>query len=154
MDTNQQNTPGQSQTGGDVMEALSSLKDSAAPKLNEIIEPVKEQATKVAQEQKDAGADQLGIVARAIHGAACELEGDMPQLARYVHDAGQQIDDAASGLRSGNINDLMDRFGTLARNQPAMVFGGAVVAGFALTRFLKASAQPPAGAGDTQGVAT
>jgi hypothetical protein len=139
MDSNQQNT------SNDL------LPDSATASFGEIVEPVKQKAVEVAQQQKDSGADQLGIFARAVHGAASELESEMPQLAGYVHEAGQRLDDAASGLRSGNVNELLDKFGTLARNQPAAVFGGAMIAGFALTRFLKASAQPVRGTESTQG---
>jgi len=160
MDPNQQNMSGDSQsTGafGHLTEDISALADSAKAKLGEVAEPMKEKALDIASQQKDAGADQLGIVARAVHGAACELESEMPQIAGYIHQAGQSLEQAADGLRDGSMDELMDKFGQFARNQPAIVFGGAMIAGFAMTRFLKSSAQnaqtgsPQRYAGTTQG---
>jgi len=140
MEQDQQNTsdgtPPDNQTAND----LSALADSAKAKLGEVAEPVKEKAIEVAQQQKDAGADQVGYFARAMHGAASELESDMPQIAGYVHEAGQKLEKLATDLRNGSVDELMERFGRYAKDQPALVFGGAMVAGFALTRFLKSSA--------------
>ena len=132
---------------------LSALADSATAKLSEVAEPVKDKAMEVAQQQKDAGADQVGHFARAMHGAASAIEREMPQFADYVHDAGQKLESLADDLRNGSVDDLMDRFGRYAKDQPALVFGGAMVAGFALTRFLKSSAKHPhmADAGMTRG---
>lgn len=122
---------------------LSALADSAKAKLGEVAEPVKDKAIEIAEQQKDAGADQMDHFARAMHGAAASLEQDMPQIATYVRDAGQKLESLADDLRNGSVNDLMDKFGQYAKDQPALVFGGAVVAGFALTRFLKSSASHP-----------
>jgi len=121
--------------------ALSGIAETAKTKLGEVAEPVKEKAIEVAEQQKDAGADQVGHFARAMHGAASELETEMPQLATYVHDAGQKLEKLATDLRHGSVDELMDKFGRYAKDQPALVFGGAMVAGFALTRFLKSSAK-------------
>jgi len=122
---------------------LTALADSAKAKLGEVAEPVTEKAMEVAQQQKDAGAEQVGHFARAIHGAASALESEMPQVATYVHDAGQKLEKLATDLRDGSVNELMDKFGRYAKDQPALLFGGAMVAGFALTRFLKSSAKHP-----------
>jgi hypothetical protein len=124
-------------------ENASVLAENAKAKLGEAVEPVKEKAIEVAAQQKDAGADQIRIVARAVHGAASELESEMPQFAGYIHDAGQRLEQAASQLRNGNMDEMMDRLGQFARAQPLALFGGSVLAGFALTRFLKSSAQHP-----------
>jgi hypothetical protein len=139
MEQDQQYASGgtQSDTAGN----LSALADSATAKLGEVAEPVKEKAIEVAQQQKDAGAEQVGHIARAMHGAASALEQEMPQFANYVHDAGQKLEQLAGDLRDGSVNELMDRFGRYAKDQPALLFGGAMVAGFALTRFLKSSAK-------------
>jgi hypothetical protein len=151
MEPNQQNTPAASSSGGNPQAEFSASVENAKVKLSDVAEPVKEKAIEVAQQQRDVGADQLGIVARAVHGAASELEKEMPQVAGYVHDAGKRLESAASRLRDGNVEDMMDKFGQFARNQPATVFGGAMLAGFALTRFLKASAKTPHTANPMQG---
>jgi hypothetical protein len=65
----------------------------------------------------------------------------MPQIAGYMHDIGQKLEGFASDLRSGSVDDLFSKLGEFSRNQPALIFGGAMIAGFALSRFLKSSAQ-------------
>jgi hypothetical protein len=123
---------------------VSALAESAKAKLGEIGGPVKDKALEVASQQKDAGADQLRCAAQAVHGAARELEQSMPQIAGYMHDIGQRLEGFASDLRSGSVDDLFTKLGDFSRNQPALIFGGAMIAGFALSRFLKSSAQPSA----------
>jgi hypothetical protein len=102
---------------------------------------VKQSAGKVAEQQKEAGADQIGGIARAVHGAAREIEDKMPQAASFVHDAATRLEGAAASLRERSVDDLVRSFNDFARTQPAVFFGGAVLAGFALSRFLKSSAE-------------
>ena len=142
MDTTAQNSSGTSQTKSDGLAIdFSALADSAKAKLGEIGEPVKDKALEIASQHKDAGAEQLQVAARAIHGAARELESAMPQFAGYVHEVGKRLDDIASDIRGDSLDGLMSRLGEFGRNQPVLIFGGALVAGFALSRFLKSSAQ-------------
>jgi hypothetical protein len=142
MDTTLQNSSGLSQPNseGPAID-ISALAESAKAKLGEIGGPVKDKALEVASQQKDAGADQLRCAAQAVHGAARELEQSMPQIAGYMHDIGQKLEGFASDLRSGSVDDLFSKLGEFSRNQPALIFGGAMIAGFALSRFLKSSAQ-------------
>jgi hypothetical protein len=106
---------------------------------------VARQARTVAEQQKDAGAEQLGGMARAIHGAARELEDQMPQAAQFVQDAATKLEGAADALRERSVDDLLATFGRFARTQPLAFFGGAVLAGFAVSRFLKSSGQTAGG---------
>lgn len=140
MDTSVQNSSGMSQPKSDGLD-ISALAESAKARLGEIGAPVKDKAIEVASQQKDAGADRLQTAGRAIHGAARELESSMPQIAGYVHDVGKQLENLASDIRGGSIDELMSKLGALSKDQPALVFGGAMLAGFALSRFLKSSAQ-------------
>ena len=43
-------------------------------------------------------------------------------------------------LRQRSIGDLMNTFTDLGKKEPLALFGGAVLAGFAISRFLKSSA--------------
>ena len=143
MDTTIQNSSGLSQPKSDGLAVdISALADSAKAKLGEIGAPVKDKAIEVAAQQKDAGAEQLQAAARAVHGAARELESAMPQWAGYVHEFGQRLERFASDIRDGSVDDLMGKLGEFTRNQPALLFGGALLTGFALSRFVKSSAQP------------
>ena len=124
---------------GRVAQDISSLGRKAKSNIAEAAESAKAEARRIATEQKNAGADRLGEVAGAVHGAARTLEAGMPQTASYVHGAAAQLEDAAKMLRHRNLDDLLDGIGSFARSQPVVFFGGAMLAGFALTRFLKSS---------------
>lgn len=117
-----------------------SISDRARSDISRAAETAKVQARRIASQQKEAGAERLGEVAGAVHGAARSLEAGMPQMATYVHDAAVRLEDAATTLRTRNLDDIMDDIGRFARAQPALFFGGAMLAGFALTRFLKSTA--------------
>jgi len=101
---------------------------------------MKEQAQRFAEQQKDSGAEKIGGVAKAIHGVAQGLEAEMPQAAAYVHDAAGRLQQAAAKLHENTIEELLRGAGRFARERPVVFFGGAVLAGFALSRFLKSSA--------------
>jgi hypothetical protein len=119
---------------------IPSVTDKAKSDIAQAAETAKAEARRIASQQKEAGADRLGEVAGAVHGAARSLEAGMPQMASYVHDAAVRLEDAARTLRTRNVDDLMGEISRFARSQPALFFGGAMLAGFALTRFLKSTA--------------
>ncbi len=123
-----------------------SISDKARSDIAQAAETAKAEARRIASRQKEVGAARLGEVAGAVHGAARSLESGMPQMASYVHDAAVRLEDAAKTLRQRNVEDIMDDVSRFARSQPALFFGGAMLAGFALARFLKSSA-PNGGSG-------
>jgi len=100
---------------------------------------VRQSARRIAELQKDAGADRIEDVARAVHGAARDIEQGMPQAADLVEDAAARLEAAAASLRERSVDDLLRGLNDFARNRPAAFFGGAVLAGFALSRFFKSS---------------
>src|SRR6266436_4523971 len=76
---------------GRMAEDLSSLGRQAKSNIAEAAESAKAEARRIASQQKEAGADRLGDVAGAVHGAARTLETGMPQVASYVHGAAAQL---------------------------------------------------------------
>lgn len=122
-------------------------------KIGGIAEPLKDKAEQLAEDQKAAGSGHMKTLATAVHGAARELEGGMPKIAGSVHSVAEQIERTADDLRNRNVEELFEGFDRYARQQPALVFGGALMAGFILSRFLKSSASPapmqPTGYGQT-----
>jgi F0F1-type ATP synthase membrane subunit b/b' len=118
-------------------EQISSVAENAQAQASELVQPLKDNAERIAEQQKEAGAEQVGSVARAVHGAAGELEKELPQAARYIHD---RLDRASLALRERSVDDLVHSLSDFARKQPATFFGSAVFAGFVLSRFLKSTA--------------
>lgn len=90
-------------------------------------------------DQKAAGADYVGNIAKMVHRAAGEFEKEIPQAAQYIHMAADQIDTVAAAVRERNVGDLYNEVRDFARRQPTAFFGGAVILGFAAIRFLKSS---------------
>jgi hypothetical protein len=101
---------------------------------------IKEKAGEFAEEQKEAGVEKIEAVSRAVHGAADEVGKEAPEIGRYIHSAAETLESAAAQLNQRSIDDFVGGFSRFARDQPAAAFAGCVLAGFALSRFLKSSA--------------
>jgi hypothetical protein len=128
--------------GGEWKRQALSAAEEAKTALDAASGTAKERARRIAEQQKQVGADQIGGVARAVHGAAREIEQELPHAAGFIHDAAAKLEGAAASLRERSVDDLIRSLNNFARSQPAAFFGGAVLAGFALSRFLKSSAEP------------
>ena len=107
----------------------------------ELVGAARERAQGLAEQQVAFGAEQVGGVARAANKAADELQETSPQLARYVRDAASFADNFSTSLRERSVGDIMNDVTGYARREPVVFFGIAVAAGFALSRFLKSSAE-------------
>lgn len=105
-------------------------------------EELTEEARHLAEEQKVRGAERIGRVAQAVHSAASGLEADLPQAAGYIHEAADRLQQTATALRQQSIEDIVTQINGFARRQPVAFFGGSVLAGFVLARFLKSTAAP------------
>lgn len=134
--------------GAEARQAAGTVREEAARALDEVkaeggavVEAAQSRAVGFAEEQKQAGAAQAEGLARAVHRAADELQETSPQLARTVHEAADAAEGFARALRDRSPGDLMGEIEGLARRQPAAFFGAAVLAGFALARFAKSSAE-------------
>jgi hypothetical protein len=121
-------------------EKLGSLIDNTEQNIVKAADSAKQSVESFAKQQQRLSAEQIGGVARAVRRAAEEMQGSSPAIAGSVHRAASRLDAASSTLRDQSINELMEHFGDFARKQPVAVLGGGVLAGFALSRFLKASA--------------
>jgi hypothetical protein len=126
--------------GSELKQKMYESGQAAREKLGEQTEALTEKAVNLSEQQKSIGAKQLASVASAVHTAAGELEQQMPHAANLVHAAADGLNSAATALRERRIDELLTDVGDFARERPLLVFGGAVLAGFAMTRFVKSSA--------------
>jgi|SRR5215467_3258701 len=116
---------------------MSALGHEVREKAGDTASAATAKARDFAEQQKAAGnAARLG---HAVHEAADQLGKELPQAAGYVHSAADNLQRAAAALRERSIEDMIADFGSFARRQPAAAFASAVLAGFALSRFLKSS---------------
>jgi len=137
-ETNSRNTTAGSAAA--VEEKLSAAVDSAQQTIVESVRPASQSVQTFVQQQKALGAEQIRGVARAVRSAAREFETQLPGVARSAQDAAAKLDDASSSLRDQSPQEISASVGRFARQQPAVFFVGCVLAGFALSRFLKSSA--------------
>jgi hypothetical protein len=128
-------------TWGSSESSESSVAADVQDTLQDAASNLKDQARDAADDVKSKGAERLAGVSRAVHGAADELGREMPQTAGYIHSAAETLESATSALRERSVEDLATSFINFARRQPAAAFAGAVLAGFALSRFLLSSAE-------------
>jgi hypothetical protein len=91
-----------------------------------------------AKRQRDFTADQLISLARAARHGAAEMHAALPHTANAVQHAAGRMEDLLVSWRGRNMESLAPAFRRLARDRPATVFAGAVLAGFVLSQLLKA----------------
>ena len=118
-----------SQAASDAKGAAASIADQARSRFAEIID-----------QQKAAGASRVAGVAQAAQSAAKDLDDTNPELARLVRSAADGVDRIAADIRSRDLGDVIDTVASFGRRQPVAFFGGAVLAGFLLSRFFKSDA--------------
>jgi len=126
----------------EVKKSADDMMAAAKETVQELAEPLKDKALEVAKEQKDVGADHLRMLARAMESASQAVQSDVPQLANYIKNLSGKIDKVSSDIREQELDQLGQTASDFAKRNPALVFGGAMLAGIALTRFLKSSKQP------------
>jgi len=89
--------------------------------------------------QKEAAADRVEQVAHAVRSGARELQGS-DEAGRYVEKAAERLESFGRQLREKDLNGLIADAQDMARRSPAAFFGGTVLAGFLLARFMKSTA--------------
>ena len=125
-------------------EAKRMAKDNAAQlgdAARDFASQAKDKAEAAAMERKSVGADYLRSIAQATDHAATAFDADLPQAARYIRQASEQIHGVADTVRERDVRELFADVQGFARRQPTLFFGGAVLLGFAALRFLKST--PP-----------
>jgi hypothetical protein len=98
-------------------------------------------ARSAADEQKNVAAERVGGVARALRVASDDLHDQGQSLvAGYSRQVAEGLESMAQSLSRRSLGDLVEGVEDFARERPVAFMGGAMVAGFALARFMKSSA--------------
>lgn len=118
-------------------EALTEAKEGA----RETAETVKTQMHSSAAKQKGVAAEQMEGWAHALKSASDDLESrGQGTAAACVRQASAGLERVSGTVRDRSVDDLIGTVEDFARRQPVAFFGGAVVAGFGIARFMKSSA--------------
>jgi hypothetical protein len=96
-----------------------------------------------AQKGTQAGAKTLGDFANAVRKAGDELAGaDQSPASRIVQQAADGLESLSRSLADKEPGDLLNAVRDFGRRNPAAFIGGAVLAGIAIGRFVRASEKP------------
>jgi hypothetical protein len=93
----------------------------------------------VLDQQVVKGAKMMSNVANSTRRAADELQTDAPQLAGLVRGMADRLQDYSRNLENQSAADMYRAASDFTRQQPAVVFGLAALAGFLALRTLRSS---------------
>ena len=140
-----------SDASGTATEALRSTAEQVTERIKEKAGELKQQAKDTAQEMRDrarSAADQqkhaavgrVEGIAHALRTASDELRDQgQPIVAEYSRYAAEGLESMAQSLDRRQVGDFVNGIEQFARERPVAFIGGAMVAGFALARFMKSS---------------
>lgn len=134
---NQEN-PGVAQQAKD---QAKNLAHEAKDQTKKVAEQARDHVQNLVSQQKDQAADRLGSLAGALREAGNKLnEGEQGgDFGRYADRAAEQVERLSTYLRDNDLRGFVRDTENFARRRPEVFLGGALLAGLALARFLKAS---------------
>lgn len=105
---------------------------------------LKEDGRRTLEDRKRSAADRVDGIAQALERTGAQFtENDEPTLAELISRLSGTVGNLATRLREGTVDDLVDDTRAFARRNPGLFIAAGVLAGFAVARFVKASAQRP-----------
>jgi hypothetical protein len=109
-------------------------------KAEESAEDIRQRARSAVDQQKDSAVGGIEGVAHALRSASDDLrERGQPLAAECSRQAADGLESLANWASRRNIDDVTAGVEDFARQRPVAFIGGAMVAGFALARFMKSS---------------
>lgn len=135
--------PGEHVSTGDETQAR------ASEMLDETRSRAHEKVRSTAKKGREMWDSQKRMVAVEVDGYACALkeaarslhDQQQDSVAHYVERAADGLNHLAHNLRERDLGNMVGRVSDFAKRQPGVFLGGAVAAGFLLSRFLKSSAE-------------
>lgn len=128
------------QTGGGAREQIRDVKDQVVSQAKSTFQQARDRATSSLGESKGQFADQVGAVAEALRRTTEHLRSeDQQRFAGFTDTVARQVEQVAEYLRNKDARAMRQDLEDLARRQPAVMIGGALVLGLIGARFLKSS---------------
>lgn len=127
----------------DINETADKLKTEARDTARSFTESARAGVEAQAERQRQAAAGELGGIARALRKTADEVQGQSSYLPldRFARQAADKLDDLSNSLQGSDFRSAVRRLESYTRDQPGVVLGGAIIAGFLLARFMRASGE-------------
>jgi hypothetical protein len=130
----------ESATKHEAMETAGEVKQEA----QRLTEEAKQRSKALFEGQRRAAADEIGGMVNALRKTAHDLDTEhRASTANLVGRAADSLDRIAGTLRERDFRALIGQMEGYARQHPGVFFGGSVIAGLLLARFLKSSGEYP-----------
>lgn len=132
---------------GETAEAIRQQADDfagrAADTTGEFARMARERGRAAIMEGSRSAAQRTEHFADALHQTGQNLgRHGHPTLSQYLSDAGDELETLSKRLSDGDVEGLLQQARTTADRNPGALFGGAIAAGFLLTRFFRSSETP------------
>lgn len=128
------------QQGGSAREQIRQVKDQVVDQAKTTFQQARERAGSSLGESKGQFAEQFGTIAEALRRTTEHLRSeDQQRIAGLTDTVARQVDQVANYLRNKDASAMRQDLENLARRQPALILGGALVLGLIGARFLKSS---------------
>jgi hypothetical protein len=125
---------------GSAREQIREVKDQVVGQAKTTLQQARDRASSSLGESKNQFADQFGTMAGALRRTTEHLRSEeQPRIAGLTETLARQMDQVANYLRHKDGRAMRDDLENLARRQPALILGGALVLGLIGARFLKSS---------------
>jgi hypothetical protein len=126
--------------GGSAREQIREVKDQVIGQAKNTLQQARDRASSSLGESKHQFADQFGTIAEALRRTTQHLRSeDQQRIAGLTDSVARQVDQVANYLRTKDARAMRQDLENLARRQPALMIGGALVLGLIGARFLKSS---------------
>ena len=140
------------QAGGSAREQIRDVKNQVVGQARSTLQQARDRASSSLGESKSQVADQFGTVADALRRTTEHLRSeDQQRIAGLTETVARQVDQVANYLRNKDASAMRQDLENLARRQPALVLGGALLLGLVGARFLKSSQRERRGRGMNYG---
>ncbi|RUR33280.1 hypothetical protein ELY33_02680 [Vreelandella andesensis] len=117
-----------------------SLKQKGQESVEELKDAAQQQAESAFAKQRESAAEQTKIVGAVLQKAADEFDRQkQPFCSRQVRKLAQTADRFSQTMREKDLRSVCKEAENYGRKEPALFIGGAIAAGFLVTRFLRSS---------------
>jgi ElaB/YqjD/DUF883 family membrane-anchored ribosome-binding protein len=125
----------------DLSDSAVELGTEAKEQVMNLTDQLRQQATSQLNSQKEQLVDGLETVALLLHqaGEHAQLQ-DKAMIANYVDKAAEQVSTLSETIGQQDLTQVMQTTKDFARREPMLFVGGALLAGFLGTRFMRSSA--------------
>jgi hypothetical protein len=127
-------------SGGNAREQIRDVKNQVVDQAKSTLQQARDRASSSLGESKNQFAEQFGTIADALRRTTEHLRSeDQQRIAGLTDTVARQVEQVADYLRNKDARAMRQDLENLARRQPALMIGGALVLGLIGARFLKSS---------------